>query len=532
MSTAGIDELKEEQSPRDCGSCGKRIRHHHDVGEDDSDNGPSPELDECSCAIIKIAADDELNAVVSFGPSETDFSDTSFPSVSGERFSVEMLIGKGGMSEVYRAHDRQLGTIVAVKVLRDSVASVENRSKLFADEIKNCQALDHGNIVAVLDHGTTDDDRPFAVMEYVDGKSLSDCAGNHKPFMEPREAIDVFLQICEGLAHAHARGIVHLDLKPNNVLCSQTDGITLVKLVDFGIARAVSTEREQMSESDEVIGSLPYMSPEQLNGSGIDFRSDIYSMGCLMYEVLTGRTPFEAENPVKVIMNHFDGLPGGLTSRFKRLEIPRDLEQIIRHCLEIKPENRYQCIEELTIDLEQARLGRKPIVVVRQNRQRSDTVSPHVRSRHRRSIFLVGLAGLVLYLVYLGQFDTTHQIVLFVTTSFYILGLAGSFFALSEVYPYVKEIRRRSKDNRLPGDTAFLISWWIFAPTMVACFIYFLGLATIENLPFRASMPFFTSGTLSSLSAVVCLPILLSLVGLAQKSRAMRLTVNKENDSV
>ncbi len=520
------------QSPRDCIQCGKPISVLDDrpTGESSSQTF-SDELDHCACETIVSARGPKPEAVQSSVTLVTA-DDTSFPSVHGNRFSVEKLIGKGGMSEVYKAHDVQLDGVVALKVLRSSVACIEHRSKLFEDEIRNCQALDHGNIVAVLDHGTTDDGRPFAVMEYVDGLSLSESTGTgtHKPFLEAREAVDVFLQICEGLAHAHARGIVHLDLKPNNVLCSQKDGIKLVKLVDFGIARAISAEREQLSESEEVIGSLPYMSPEQLQGSAIDFRSDVYSMGCLMYEVLTGRTPFEADNPVKVIMNHFDGPPRGLTTRFKRLEIPRELEQIIRHCLETRPENRYQCIEELMLDLEQARLGRKPIVVVQQNKQRSDAVSPLRRTRQKRAIVFALLSGLILYLVYLGQFNTGVQIVLFAKTSAYVLGAVGAFCGLIYVYPFVKEIQSRSVENRLPGDTTFVISWFIFANAMSLLCFYWLGLAIIVNLTFPLSLPFFLDSTMWILLGVTSFSILLSLGGFVQKSRALRLSILRENE--
>jgi tRNA A-37 threonylcarbamoyl transferase component Bud32 len=279
----------------------------------------------------------------------------------GERYQVQTEIGRGGMGTVYKVWDLINRRIVAVKIMHSDLAADENAVKRFEQEARSAGKLTHANIVNVFGLDRTREDRPYLVMDYCDGDTLATILALQEK-LDPERALHIFVQLCDAIAHAHAKGIVHRDIKPGNVLITKDEaGVEHVHLVDFGIAKnfVVTRETQNLTTEGEVFGSTQYMSPEQCLGLTIDVRSDLYSLGCLMYEVLTGYTPFNGENPVQVIAAHLN----------EDIEISPELGvfgPVIRHCLRKEPSLRYATAQELLSDLLSIQSGGKKIADSRQ----------------------------------------------------------------------------------------------------------------------------------------------------------------------
>ena len=257
-----------------------------------------------------------------------------------DRYSIEALIGEGGMSYVYRARDQKLGRTVAIKVLKQDYAEDQEFVRKFQDEAKAAAKLNHLNIVSaydVVDEGDTH----FIVMELVEGITLKNYI-HRKGKCSEREAIGIALQLVEGMDTAHKMGIVHRDIKPQNMIVS-TEGV--VKIADFGIARAASQE----TANTAVMGSVHYISPEQARRGVSDQRSDIYSLGCTIYEMLTGKLPYAGENSMAVGFSHMeDPIP---RVRDLEPEVSPALDYVVWKAMQKKPSARYQSVEELRDDL-------------------------------------------------------------------------------------------------------------------------------------------------------------------------------------
>lgn len=224
--------------------------------------------------------------------------------VLGGRYEVLELLGEGGMSAVYRCLHRSLNQIVAVKVLH--IDRVSNRKNLqrFEQEAKATFALNHPNLIRLLDYSVNEEELPYIVMEYVPGRTLSDVLIEDGR-LSPKDFVSIFSQICEGLAYAHSKNIIHRDLKPSNIMLNANqDGSFDVKIVDFGIAKLTHGNDQQLTRTGDVFGSPLYMSPEQCTGQEPDHRSDLYSMGCAMYEALTGDPPFRGDNAMQTMFMH------------------------------------------------------------------------------------------------------------------------------------------------------------------------------------------------------------------------------------
>ena len=265
-------------------------------------------------------------------------------------FEILELLGSGGMGSVYKAKHVIIGKIVAIKIL--SKNGNDKANMRFQQEAKAASSLNHPNIVSVLDFGFLTNDQPFIVMDLAVGSSLADVLKDHGT-LSNSDAISIFAQICSALAHAHKRGIVHRDLKPGNiVLCPDDAGKLQAKLVDFGIAKiqALDPERIQsLTETGEIFGSPLYMSPEQCSGSALDARSDLYSLGCVMYECLTGKPPFTGQNVMQTIFMHVNDQAVKITDLNPR--VPEALEQIVSRCLEKKAADRYSSAADVETDL-------------------------------------------------------------------------------------------------------------------------------------------------------------------------------------
>jgi eukaryotic-like serine/threonine-protein kinase len=274
-------------------------------------------------------------------------SDTLIGTLFDGRYQVVRKLGAGGMANVYLAEDQELGRRVAIKILNDRHANDDQFVERFRREAKNAAALSHPNIVSIYDRGEAEGTY-YIAMEYLDGRSLKELIVSRGE-APVGVAVDYARQILSALRFAHRHGIVHRDIKPHNVLVD-TDG--RVKVTDFGIARAGTS---QMTEAGSIVGTAQYLSPEQAKGADVDQRSDLYSLGVVLYELLTGTVPFNGDTPVEIAMKHLSAVPEPPSKR--RRDIPRNLDLVVTRALAKDPPDRYQSAEEMDADLERVARG-------------------------------------------------------------------------------------------------------------------------------------------------------------------------------
>lgn len=260
----------------------------------------------------------------------------------GNRYEILELIGSGGMATVYKARCNLLNRYVAVKVLRDSLENDEAIVKNFKKEAQASASISHTNIVSVYDVGE-EDGILYMVMEYVDGITLKEYIKQHAP-LPWQEACGFAIQICQGLSEAHKNGIVHRDIKPQNILMTNDN---ILKVTDFGIARAAASETSVAGGG--VVGSVHYISPEQARGGYTDLKSDIYSLGVVLYEMLTGKVPFDGETAVAVALQHLEKEPA--PAKCINMDIPSDLSYITMKAMSKEQMSRYASAEEMVEDL-------------------------------------------------------------------------------------------------------------------------------------------------------------------------------------
>ena len=259
-----------------------------------------------------------------------------------DRYQIIKSIGEGGMANVYLAYDTILDRDVAVKVLRGDLSNDEKFVRRFQREALNASSLSHPNIVEVYDVGD-DNGQYFIVMEYIDGKNLKDLV-KKRGKLTVTEVVDIMSQIADGLSVAHDSYIIHRDIKPQNIMILENG---LVKITDFGIAMAMNAT--QLTQTNSVMGSVHYLPPEQASGKGSTLKSDIYSMGILMYELLTGTLPYRGENAVEIALKHLkEPLP---SIRDEIEDLPQSVENIILKSAAKNPKNRYNDAREMYEDL-------------------------------------------------------------------------------------------------------------------------------------------------------------------------------------
>ncbi|UDY34245.1 Stk1 family PASTA domain-containing Ser/Thr kinase [Dermatobacter hominis] len=264
--------------------------------------------------------------------------------VLGDRYEIHQRLARGGMAQVYLARDRSLDRPVAVKELVPEFATDPSFVERFRREAQAAANLSHPNIVGVYDWGTQDGTY-FIVMEYVDGPSLSQVIRRDGP-LHPRRAAEIANEVAAALGFAHSRGVVHRDVKPGNVLLTATGQS---KVTDFGIARALSSPDDDLTQAGSVMGTATYFSPEQAQGLTVDPRSDLYSLGVVLYEMVTGRPPFSGETPLAIAYKHVQDQPAPPSTIVP--DIPHGLEAIIMKLLQKKPDDRYPSAEALRADL-------------------------------------------------------------------------------------------------------------------------------------------------------------------------------------
>ncbi len=268
-----------------------------------------------------------------------------------ENIEIIELLGKGGMSLVYKARQKQLDRVVAVKVLSNSAFTDEAGIKRFQKEAKLTSTLDHPNIVKTISFGVSEDGLPYLVMEYIEGRSLAEELRNHKQLKLQRFK-DVFLPALSALNSAHQSGVVHRDIKPGNImLCESPSGEQQVKIVDFGIAKVFGEregdgETKNLTKSGAVLGSPAYMSPEQCRGQDLDGRSDLYSMACVMYETLCGEPPYTGDSLLEIMQKHSSAPPPTVSDLSRKIDIRRELAQVTIWGLAKDPTTRPQTASE------------------------------------------------------------------------------------------------------------------------------------------------------------------------------------------
>ncbi|MCL6550370.1 MAG: Stk1 family PASTA domain-containing Ser/Thr kinase [Acidothermus cellulolyticus] len=321
--------------------------------------------------------------------------------ILADRYELGEILGYGGMAEVRRGRDLRLGRDVAIKTLRVDLARDTSFQTRFRREAQAAAALNHPSIVAVYDTGESMLDGvpvPYIVMEYVEGRTLRDILKSESHIL-PRRALEIVADILAALEYSHRNGIVHRDIKPGNIMLTRNGE---VKVMDFGIARAVAQSTATVTQTAAVIGTAQYLSPEQARGEPVDPRSDIYSTGCVLYELLTGTPPFTGESAVAVAYQHVreDPVP---PSRLNP-DVTPDIDAIVMKALAKNPANRYQSAAEMRADIERALLG-KPVQatpLLLDPTERLSAVTEEIRPaqpRTRRGLIYTLLAAAVLALL-------------------------------------------------------------------------------------------------------------------------------------
>ncbi|HEY9772881.1 MAG TPA: protein kinase [Planktothrix sp.] len=273
-----------------------------------------------------------------------------------EQFDVLDKIGEGGMGQVFRLRERVTGREFAIKVMNQAASNDVRSVQRFDQEAHAVRKLIHANLVSVIDAAAPLNSSPYILMELIDGEDLASVLAK-RGALQPRESFQYGMQICGALEHAHGKGVIHRDLKPSNVIITPSGK---AKVVDFGISKLVDSRNIDFAATgaSELIGSPFYMSPEQCSGESMDARSDIYSFGCMLYEMLSGDPPFVHANPIKMLIAHINEEPAKLT-----VAHPDDLRfvsvwSVVRKCLEKAPANRYQSASDLSADLKRILDGR------------------------------------------------------------------------------------------------------------------------------------------------------------------------------
>jgi eukaryotic-like serine/threonine-protein kinase len=276
------------------------------------------------------------------------------PRLLGGRYELDGVVGRGGMAEVYRARDIRLDRIVAIKTLRADLARDQIFQARFRREAQSAASLNHPSIVAVYDTGedmATGVPVPYIVMEYVDGRTVRDLLQDGHRLL-PERSLEIIDGVLRALDYSHQAGIVHRDIKPGNVMVTRNGD---VKVMDFGIARAMSDAQATMTQTAQVIGTAQYLSPEQARGERVDSRSDLYSAGCLLYELLTGRPPFTGDSPVAIAYQHVRENP--IPPSRVDPDVPPWADAIVLKAMAKSPADRYQTAGDMRADLQRAASG-------------------------------------------------------------------------------------------------------------------------------------------------------------------------------
>jgi serine/threonine-protein kinase len=322
----------------------------------------------------------------------------------GGRYELGELLGHGGMADVRKARDLRLGRTVAVKMLRTDLARDATFQARFRREAQSAAALNAPSVVAVYDTGEDELDGvrvPYIVMEYVEGQTLRELMRTGERLM-PNRALEITAGVLTALEYSHQQGIIHRDIKPANVMLARNGD---VKVMDFGIARAVADSGATMTQTANVLGTAQYLSPEQARGETVDARSDVYSAGCLLYELLTGRPPFQGESPVAVAYQHVRENP--VPPSTLNPDIGPEPDAIVMKALTKNPQNRYQSAREMRTDIQRALQGATvsapPVLAEPPTQALTAVTEPAAdEEKSRKGGYLALIVGVILALALLG----------------------------------------------------------------------------------------------------------------------------------
>lgn len=330
-------------------------------------------IEKCPVCGLELAGPNAIcacdNSLIPLMPAKDPLLDTTLAGY----YRILEVVGRGGMGTVYKARDQLMDRIVAIKLLHQHLVSDPQSQARFQQEAKAASRINHPNVITAYDFGFTPDKdkRPFLVMDFLQGRTLSQCIEQDGPVFFERSVL-IFTQVCDALAKAHQEGVIHRDLKPSNIMIGQAkDGSDFVKIVDFGIAKLLPTggggkEAQSLTQTGEVFGSPLYMSPEQFQGKALGVHTDIYALGCVMYESLMGKPPFAGDHVLETMFKHLNEKP----LRFKMvrpdLRIPEKVETVVLRALEKDPKLRYHSMAEMRDDLLLTQKGfkdRRPFTV-------------------------------------------------------------------------------------------------------------------------------------------------------------------------
>lgn len=318
--------------------------------------------------------------------------------VLGNRYEILEKVGEGGMAIVYKARCQILDRIVAVKILKEEYSNDAVFVEKFRTEAHSAAKLSHPNIVNIFDVGKQDDIH-FIVMEYVEGETLKDLIAKKAPLASDI-ASDIAIMICDGIHHAHEKGIIHKDIKPHNILITDSG---IIKVADFGIAHV--TTNKTITFGGNIVGSVHYISPEQAKGEPVTRETDIYSVGCVLYELLTGQVPFDAESPITIALKHIHNEP--TPPHEINPDIPIQLENIILKAISKLPMQRYKTADEMKLDLfnnsfntsnkynHNSNNGKTIIMPTLSNEGNDDYMRKKKLKRNRLAILAIALIGLL-----------------------------------------------------------------------------------------------------------------------------------------
>lgn len=298
------------------------------------------------------------------------------------------FIGAGGMGVIYKAKHPVLNRLVAIKMLHGHLVS-DAIIKRFQQEAEAVSTLDHRNIIHVHDFGVSEHNQPYMVMDFVEGKPLSDVL-QQGTTLSMEAVINIVIQLTEGLQHAHDRGVLHRDLKPSNIMVTDYDDCAFpeVKIVDFGIAKVLESEKTRMTQTGELIGTPQYMSPEQCRGGTLDARSDIYALGCVLFEAITGKALFAGHSMVSVIVDQMNTAPRTLQETRPDMSFPGQLEDLVAKALAKDPADRYQSMTEFSQDLIEVQK-----IIARQSASAWSKMRVWRLNREQRNLFLLMLGS-------------------------------------------------------------------------------------------------------------------------------------------
>jgi serine/threonine protein kinase len=297
-----------------------------------------------------------------YSPPKQDQTQAPQVYMIGDRYEVESVIGKGTFGPIYKARDIATGKVLCLKMVSTPISRHRRIVKRIMQEVEKAKTLNHPHIVPIYDSSIDKSGRPFYVMDLIEPGSLKHVI-KQEGFLDVPEVIDIFLDVCEALSYAHEHGILHRDLKPGNILLSGNGTARRAKVCDFGIIKAlpsVGSEAQEMTQSTDVFADPSCMSPEQCLGRRLDIRSDIYSLGCSMYEAIIGKKVFTGPNALSVVVQHFKSTPRSFDAVMYNCDISPDVEAVVLKMLEKAPEHRYQEISQVMEDLRLLKSHRKP----------------------------------------------------------------------------------------------------------------------------------------------------------------------------